>query len=349
MTLLTLWMVLACGHAPEDVRMRTLDEGPPLEVSTVTVRSAPMPSVVELTGTVVADRQTQVAADTNGVVVETRFERGDRVRKGDVLAVVDTKAIQMNAAAGAAQADAQRAQLDAAERECVRAEQLLADAVISRSQYERTMAGCEAQRQAVAAASASAAAASALAQQTRIRAPFDGVVGERLVDVGAFVASPVPVATLYADTGLRVRISVPESQLPLVELGAPVRVAPTALPERVYTGVVRSMSGALREPTRDVVLEAVLDDADMDLRPGMFARVQVDAAARDTLVVPADAVVTEGTVHRVFVVREGRAFEVVVRVGLERDGLVAVLTDLTEGDEVVGPIPDGLRDGRRVE
>jgi RND family efflux transporter MFP subunit len=345
------WWVwaLGCGHGTAELDVRSAEGGDPLDVETVEVRPAPFPQVVELTGTVVADRQTLLAADTAGVVVETLFERGDRVTRGQVLAVVDAGTVGLSARAGAAQAEAQRAQLGAAERECARAEQLLADQVISRSQYERTMAQCEAQRRGVDAAAASAAAASALVGQTRIRAPYDAVVGERLVEVGAFVQQPSPIASLFADTGLRVKIAVPESQLPRVALGSPVELLPTALPDRSYRAEVKTMSGALREQTRDVLVEATLLDADAQLRPGMFGRVRIESPPIDTLVVPDAAIRTDGTLKRLFVVREGRAFELVVRTGLSRDGLTAVLTDVAAGDLVVSPVPDELRDGRRVE
>lgn len=339
--------VLGCGGDPTSVAVTSAEGGEPLDVDTVEVRTVPFPQVIELTGTVVADRQTTLAADTNGRVTQTLFERGDRVRSGQVLVVVDPGTMGLSARAGAAQVEAQRAQLDAAERECTRAEQLLRDGVISRSQYERTVATCEAQRRGVDAAAASAAAASSLVGQTRVRAPYDAIVGDRLVEVGAFVGAASPVATLYADTGLRVRIAVPESAWPKVELGGAVEVLPTAL-ERPYHATVSTMSGALREQTRDVVIEATVTDADADLRPGMFARTRLESRPVDTLVVPEAAIRTDGTVRRLYVVREGRAFELVVRTGLTRDGLTAVLTDLAEGDTVVAPVPDELRDGRRV-
>jgi membrane fusion protein (multidrug efflux system) len=343
------WVLVGCGHGLGEIQVNSDEAGGPLDVETVEARAVPFPQIVELTGTVVADRQTLLAADTAGVVVETLFERGDRVTRGQVLAIVDPGTMGLSARAGAAQADAQRAQLDAAERECTRAEQLLADQVISRSQYERTMAQCEAQRRGVDAASASAAAASALVGQTRIRAPYDAIVGDRLVEVGAFVQQPSPVASLYADTGMRVKIAVPETQLPRVALGSGVEILPTSLPDRSYHGEIKTMSGALRDQTRDVLVEAAIADADAALRPGMFARVRIESPPVDTIVVPDAAILADGAVKRLFVVREGRAFELVVRTGLTRDGQTAVLTDLAAGDLVVSPVPDGLRDGRRVE
>lgn len=340
--------VLGCGHGVAEVHVSSDEAGGPLDVTTEEVHTQPFPQVVDLVGTVVADRQTTLAADTNGSVTQTLFERGDRVTRGQVLAVVDPGTMGMSARAGAAQVQAQQAQLEAAERECTRAEQLLSDGVISRSQYERTVAGCEAQRRGVDAASASAAAASSLVGQTRIRAPYDAIVGDRLVEVGAFVGASSPVATLYADTGLRVRVAVPETDWPKLGLGADVEVLPTALPDRTYHASVTTMSGALRELTRDVVIEAALSDADADLRPGMFARVRVQTQPVETVVVPDAALRVDGTAKRLFIVRDGRAFETLVRTGISRDGVTAVLTDLRAGDVIVSPVPDELRDGRQV-
>jgi membrane fusion protein (multidrug efflux system) len=342
-----LWM-LGCGHGAAEVHVSSDEAGGPLDVTTEEVRTLPFPQVVELVGTVVADRQTTLAADTNGSVTQTLFERGDRVTRGQILAIVDPGTMGMSARAGAAQVQAQQAQLEAAERECARAEQLLSDGVISRSQYERTVAGCEAQRRGVDAASASAAAASSLVGQTRIRAPYDAIVGDRLVEVGAFVGAASPVATLYADTGLRVRVAVPETDWPRIALGSAVDVLPTSLPDRTYHATVSTMSGALREQTRDVVIDAAVTDADPELRPGMFARVRVQTQPVETVVVPDAAIRIDGTTRRLFVVRDGRAFETLVRTGLSREGMTAVLTDLAAGDVIVSPVPDELRDGRQV-
>lgn len=347
-TTLLFWVLTAC-HSGGSSSAAVSQELAPIDVQTATIATAAMPTHIQLTGSILADRQVQVAADVNGVVVATRVERGQQVRKGDVIAVVDTRVSQLSAKANSAQAEAQSAQLAAAEADCKRADDLHSQGVISDSQYERSRAACEAQRQAVAAARAAADITQTNLGKTSIRAPFDGIVGERMVEVGAFVSSASPVATLYAAGGLRVRFPVPEFHISGVEIGRRVEVVVSSQPDRRFPGTVQYVSGALREATRDLVVEAVLDQPDPALRPGMFARVDLETGEQSVAVVPASAIRAEGTVHRLFLVREGRAFEQVVRVGSTRDGQTAVLTDVAAGDVVVVSPPESLRDGQKVE
>jgi membrane fusion protein (multidrug efflux system) len=306
-----------------------------------------MPKWLPVTGTIVADRQAQVAADATGVVVSTSAERGQPVKKGDELVVIDTRISQLSAVASGAQEGVARAQLEAAQKDCERAKQLLDQGVIPQAQYDRTAAQCEAQSKALQAASASADIAQTSLSKTRVRAPFDGRIGDRLVEVGAFVANASPVVTLYAVEALRVRFTVPEAKVASIVQDAPIKFR-VAASDQEYDGMVRYVSPALREQTRDLVVEAVAENTDGNLRPGMFASVRVAVASVPQPVVPDSAVRGADTVHTVFTVREGRAFENVVRVGAEQGGYTAVLTDLADGDEIVVDPPAGLRDGQLI-
>lgn len=321
----------------------------PTKVTTVAAELTPMPVVLQVTGTLAAEQEAQIGADVGGIVTDVRFELGQHVSKGDILAVLDTRTSKAQAAASIAQAAAQQAQLATLDQDCARTEKLFAEKAISQAQYDRTMGQCAAQREALQAAKASASAAGALVDRAQIRAPFSGVIGEKLVEVGQFLQGPSPIASLYADGPLLVRLTVPEAQATQIAVGSVVRVFPSAAPDKVATGTVRSLGGALRSRTRDLVVEALLDAADPALRPGMFARVEVEGTAQPTLSVPENALRESGIAKHLFVVREGRAFELVARTGLSRDGRVAILTDLNPGDLVVLDPPADLRDGRQVE
>lgn len=347
---LSILSVLACGHGPEGDALSSarVEEGPPVAVSTARAEAGTTPVTIPMVGTLVADQQAQIAADTNGVVVETRFERGQRVRRGEVLAVVDTRISALSATASAAQAAAQRAQLEVADSDCKRSKSLFDQGVIAAAQWERVRAGCEAQAKALEAASASADVAASNLDRTKIRAPFDGVVGERMVEVGQFVGAANPIGSIYASGPLRVRVSVPESQSSGVRVGGLVTVTPTATPDQSFQGEVRYVSGAIREMTRDLIVEAVLAEEHEVLRPGMFARVDLQVADRPGVLVPTGALVREGTINRLYFVKDGFAVEKVVRVGAERDGKVAILSDVVEGDVVIVDPRPPLKDGSRV-
>ena len=343
-------LLLACGAPADDASPAAapVEDSAPVDVDTVPALRADMPTRLPLVGTLVADRQAMVAADTNGVVVQTKVERGEKVRKGQVLVVIDGRTAGYSALASGAQALAQAAQADVATKDCARAEELFAAGVMPRAQYERTKATCEAQSQAADAARATADLAGSNEERTKVKAPFSGIVGERMVEVGAFVQGATPVASLYADGPLRVRISVPETQSAGITEGSAVSVFPTALDGVSVSARVKYVAGAIREQTRDLVVEAILDAEDPRLRPGMSVRVDVEVAKAPAVVVPEGAIRTVDGVASLFVVKEGVAVQRVVRLGSRWDGKVAVLTDLAEGEDVIAAPTAALRDGAKV-
>jgi RND family efflux transporter MFP subunit len=347
--LLPLPLAIACGSGPTDASgPAPTAEAAPVRVTTATARTAPMPTRIPLVGSLVAARQAQVAADTTGVVVEARVERGETVKKGDVLVVIDSRTARFSAQASEAQAVAQAAQADLAARECTRANDLYAQGVLSKAQFERTQASCEAQSRVADAARASAELAGSNADRTKVKAPFSGVVGERMVEVGTFVQAASPVASLYADGPLRVRLSVPETQSGGITEGSAVTVFPTALDGVEVPATVKYVAGAIREQTRDLIVEAELADEDVRLRPGMSVRVELEVGRTPAVVVPEAAVRMIDGAPNVFVVRDGIAIQRVVRAGSRSGGDIAVLSDVSEGDVVVLDPPADLRDGARV-
>ena len=320
----------------------------PIDVATVVARSSEMPKRIPLVGTLVADRQVPVAADTNGVVVQTMVERGQLVRRGEVLAMIDARVSLLSASASAAQARAQASQADGLAKDCARADDLFRQGVMSKAQFERLQSGCSAQIDAAVAARASADLLAGNANKTKVRAPFDGIIGERLAEVGAFVGPASPIVTLYAAGPLRVRMSIPETQSGGVAAGRPVAVWPTALDGVSFDAEVRYVAGAFREQTRDLVIEALLLSEDARLRPGMSVRAEVEVGRVPSVVVPETALHEVEGVNSIFVVVDGVAQQRVVRVGARAEGDVAILSDLAEGEAVVVEVPALLRDGARV-
>jgi membrane fusion protein (multidrug efflux system) len=111
---------------------------------------------------------------------------------------------------------------------------------------------------------------------------------------------------------------------------------------------VKFVGGAIRELTRDLVVEAELEAADEHLRPGMSVRVEMDVGEQPAVVLPVTALRRAEGISRIFVAVDGRAQERVVRVGAEKDGTVAILSDLAEGERVVDAPPADLRDGAKL-
>lgn len=322
---------------------------PAVKVETAAVLHQKMPRYLTLTGSVLADRQSEVAANVAGRITATYVERGQPVRAGQVLALVDSKAAGFSAAAASAQAQAAESQVTLAKQECERADTLFAQGSIGKAEYERSRTQCTAQLYQANAARANADLAGKLAGDTVIRAPFDGNVGERYVNVGEYVQASSKVASLFSIDPVRLSISVPEAAVGQVREGQTLEVRVAAWPDKTFPAVVRHVSPALRPSTRDLIIEATAKNPEGLLRPGMFATVALLVGEDDEPTVPTDAVKVDGTIRRLFLAREGQAFEVVVRTGVTKDGRIAVLEPLAQGEKVIIKPPPGLRDGSSIQ
>ena len=321
----------------------------PVKVSTGEVTHQKMPRFLTLTGSVMADRQSDVAANVAGRVTATYVERGMPVKAGQPMAVVDSKAATFQQAAAVAQSQAAQTQVALAKQECDRADTLYAQGAIPKSEYDRQKSTCTAQLYTANAAQANADLQGKLAGDTIIRAPIDGFVGERFVNVGEYVQPPTKVATVYAINPARVTISVPEPAVALVKEGQTLDLEVAAYPDRKFPATVRFVSPALRQNTRDLIVEASAKNDDLSLRPGMFAITRLTVGEEEQPTVPATAIRSEGTVKRLFLARSGSAFEMVVKTGLTRDGRVAVLEPLGPQDRVIVRPPPTLTDGTAIQ
>ena len=308
-----------------------------------------MPRSLSLTGTLRGERQTDLAANANGRVLEMLVERGAEVKKGALIARLDVRAAALSAAEAQASVALARAQEATATRECDRSKNLLAKGVISQAEFDRTSDLCRTSPLSVAAAAARVNSASQGIGDGQIRAPFDGMISERFVEVGEYVRQDSKVVSLVAIGQLRLEFTVPEASLASVKEGGPLTFTVTAYPDRKFTGTVRFISAALRETTRDLVAEAKVENADRALRPGMFASIALATGEAPSTVAPKSAVVLKDGRARVFAVVDHRLEERVVQTGVEKDDLVAVVRGVRAGDKLVLKPSEALQNGQAVE
>jgi membrane fusion protein (multidrug efflux system) len=338
------------AHAsPATPQSSAASQAAPVQVSLAKVTVQPMPRYLTLTGSVTANHQSDVAANVSGRIVNTYVERGQKVKRGELLALVDSRTAGLSASAAAAQANAAQTQEALAQADCDRADKLYAKGVMTAADHDRAKAQCSAQVFQAKAAAANAALAQKLAGDTAIRAPFDGVVGERFVNVGEYVQPPTKVATLYSTDPVRVQVSVPEAAVAKVQKGQMLQVEVGAYGDRAFPARVEYVSPALRPATRDLIVEALADNPDGALKAGMFGVVQLQVGEETLPTVPKTALQVEGTVKRLFVAKDGHAVEKVVRTGVEKDGRVALLgEDLSAQDPVIDNPPAALEDGAAI-
>ncbi len=346
-----------------------------------------LPPVLEFNGTLDAEQSSEVATQVPGVVTKISVDVGTRVKKGEVLVALDTRDAGLRVTQAQANADQAQARLgvqpgarfdpnqvpdvraakeamDLAVTEAARTKSLVESGSASQAAYDNSRSAAErakaqydaalsAARQSWAsygAAQAQLNQAQKAASDSVIRAPFDGAVAERKINVGEYANTGRALVTVVQDDPLRLRMDVPESELPRLGIGTRVVVAVAAYPGRTFEGLVRRIGASVRAQSRTLPVEAEVPNDKGELRPGMFARASVvlKGANEPVTVVPHAALGTAGSASRVFVRAGGRVSERLVMVGRQAGDLVAVSGNVSPGDEVAVENVAALSDGVEV-
>ena len=296
---------------------------PPTPVKAVAAKLAPAVDEASAVGTLRADEAVTIRPEIAGRIAEFRFNEGQNVARGAVLLRLDQSELAAVLGSSRAQAVLDRQRLDRAEdmhRKGFIAQQALDE---QRANYQRSLAK---QRE-----------DEAKLAKTEIRAAFPGVMGLRQVSEGAYVAAGTDVVRLEKIDQLKLDFRVPESYVGKLKPGQVVRVLVDAYGEQGFTGSVYALEPAVDEGTRTLLVRARVANPELKLRPGMFARVQVQLGVREKAVwVPEAAIVPRGQDSTVFRVAAGRAELVKVQTGLRNKvGEVEIVTGIAAGDMVV--------------
>lgn len=320
-----------------------------IKAQTAPVEQQPMPEHLILTGTLRASQESEVAADAAGRVTATFVERGQRVKRGDTLAILDARGASITASAANAQSELAKAQLEQAQRECERVKALKDSGAISAAEYDRVTSQCQTTQWSAAAAHAQQQNAQKIVGDSVIRAPFAGIIGERFVNVGQYVQASTKIISLYAPDPLRLELTVPEANVGGIQPDQTVTFTVSAYGDASFTGTVKFIAPNVRTTTRDLIVEAFCPNADLRLKPGMFAVARLQTAEKPLLAVPSNAIVKQAEVSRAFAVVNKHVEERIVQTGAELNGKTAILAGLKAGDVVVvGPGAD-VKDGVQVQ
>ncbi len=317
---------------------------PPESVTTAPVERASWAKSTQAIGSLVALQGVVVAAELPGTVRTIAFEEGTHVKKGAVLVQLDTSA--------------ERAQLRAA----------LAEASLARLSHERArklrrgeanaQADLDAARARAEQADAAVANLRATIAKKTLRAPFDGRIAIRQVEVGQFVSPGTPIASLQSVSPIRADFWLPQQALSSVALGQRAVIRTDTFPDRKWNGEITTINPEVDPATRNVRVRATVENPDGRLRPGMFVNVDVESGeARPALTVPATAVIFAPYGDSVFAVEKRKdatgktatvAVQRFVRTGERRGDLVAVVSGLEAGETVVSSGAFKLRNGTAV-
>jgi membrane fusion protein (multidrug efflux system) len=317
---------------------------PPEAVTSAKVEAAEWQPTRAAIGSLVAVRGVTLGAELPGTVREIAFESGTTVRRGAVLVKLDTSAEEAQLAAAVADASLARLNLERARR--LRRGEANAQADLD---------GAEAR---AAQADATVANLRAVIAKKTIRAPFDGRISIRQVELGQVVAPGTPIASLQSVSPIHADFWLPQQVLAELTAGQRVRMRTDAFPDAEWDGEITTINPEVDTATRNVRVRATFPNDEGRLRPGMFANVEVlSSERRPVLVIPATAVMFAPYGDSVFAIEERKdeagntkavARQKFVRTGERRGDLVAVVSGLQAGETVVSSGAFKLRNGAAV-
>jgi RND family efflux transporter MFP subunit len=303
-----------------------------------------------LSGTLAPEREATVRSELTGPVLQTLVEQGQRVSEGQLLIRLDDTAIRDQLLSARSAVTTAQANLTVAQHEQDRNAALLKAGAIAERAVEQSRAQVTASEAQLATAHAQLASAEKQSANTRITAPFAGIVSARSVNAGDVVQPGTALITVVDPTTMRLEASVPAEALGAVRLGAPVDFSVTGYPNRHFTGRVTRINPIADPATRQVRIIASLPNTGGTLVGGLFAEGRVSSESHHAPIVPQSAVDERGLRPSVMRLRGGRTEKADVTLGL-RDAAtetVEITQGLTPGDTVLLGAARGISAGTPV-
>lgn len=362
---LPLLLALGCsGEKPK--KAESNPEKPPakeISIRAATVEARTVERTAEAVGTLLPWDEVIVNSETSGIVARTVADLGDRVKEGDVLAVLDKKVSRLNLedARAAHQTnlkalERERAKLKDAETTLKRYDELFKEGMVSASQYDNAKTQSDvtgAQLREAEAKVAQSEARLTLAEKrqadTVIKAPISGEVKERTVSVGQNVNEMTRLFTIVSTGTLKFRGTVPEAMAPRIKNGQQVLINVEAFKDRQFKGTVTRISPSIDPQTRSLEIEATVPNKDALLKPGFFARALIQTS-RDANVpfVPESAVYSFVGINKVFTIVDNTARERIVRTGARSGDSIELIDDIKPGEVIAASNLSNLFEGAKV-
>ncbi len=381
-----LFLSSGCGTTEAKIPNKTEEAPNAISVSLVTAEERNLPNTLDVTGTLMPDAQTEMASEIEQRVVEILVERGQYVAAGQVVARLDSEDAknQLHEAEATEAQIRERlglvngqpfdplktpevqqalAAMDRAEADYKRYDQLVDEGAVSRAdhdlrradylsakaQYETAINQMRQLYQSLLAQKVRVAMGRKAVEDTIIRAPYDGLISEKCVNVGRYMKKGDKVATLVRVDPLRIELTIPEGAVATVRKGQKVFFTVQSYPDRQFEGTIAYIGPAVRADSRALVVEAIVPNPKVALQPGLFATAHIELpAARPSVLVPTAAVRNDGGVLELFVAKGNRAEVRIVQAGREANGRLEILRGLAAGEPVVSPQVTAITDGAPI-
>jgi membrane fusion protein (multidrug efflux system) len=277
--------------------------------------------LINQSGTLRPDEEVDLTFETSGKIVQINFTEGTRVKKGDLLAKVNDKPLQ-------AQLEKLEAQLKMAEAKEFRQRSLLDKDAISQESYDQVQTD-------VQTIKADINLIKANISQTELRAPFDGIVGLRYVSEGSFTTASTKIAKLIKISPIKIEFSISEKYASEIKIGYPITFKIVGN-NKEFTASVYAIDPKIDLDTRTVLLRALYQNKNEELRPGTFAGVTLELSKIDNAVaIPTEALIPQMDGETVFIYKNGKAQTIKVVTGLRTESKIQITDGLNFGDTLI--------------
>ncbi len=335
-------LLLTAGACTDGERQGASKGGVPpgggmtLPVEAVVVETGAVSRDVSAVGTLRANESVMIRSEIAGRIAAIHFQEGAAVAKNAPLISLDDAELRAQLAESAAT-------VKLAELNFARAQEIFEKKLLSRQNYDETLARLNEAR-------ARHNLQQARLAKTRIHAPFSGVLGLRRVSAGDYIKEGADIVNLEDIQSLKLDFRVPEAYLANIKQDQQVNIQVDAYTGETFSGKVYAIDPSLDEQTRSVLLRAHIPNPEQRLRPGMFARVRLVLESRaQALLVPEQALVPIGEAQLVYRIVDGKALQTKVQTGQREGGKVEITVGLSVGDTVVTAGQTKLRDGMPVQ
>ena len=330
--------LLGCKKAVEQAAPST--EAPPVRLAAediVTIKRGELQTGPRISGTLQARQRSIVRAETGGAVMAVGPELGDTVKKGDLLARIEAKALGSVATSAKSSVGAAEAQRDLARREVQRTEALVKGGAVAQRELDRSMSQLTAAEAAVTQARAQLASSQSQLGDATVRAPTAGVVARRSVNVGDVVAPGAELYEIIDPSTMRLDASIASEDLAVIKPGTSVDFEIRGYPGQRFTGTISRVAPAADPVTRQIQVLVDIPNPGGKLVSGLYAEGRVSVEKREALLAPFGAIDSTGDQPTVLRVHNGIVERTNVALGVrdERAETVEVMSGIAAGDVVL--------------
>lgn len=352
-SLALLTAIYGCGNSETKVEAKKEKD---VAIATFDLKKDKLSTSLSLPGELIALQQVDLYAKVSSFVKTLKVDIGSEVTRGQLLMTLEAPEMTSQFAAAQSKLKAQEAIYTASKANYNRLyETSKTPGTISTNDLDQAMARRNSDLAQLDAAKASVREVGSVQDYLTIRAPFNGIISARNVNLGAYVGpsgkgSDLPLFTLQDQKNLRLAVSIPEVYTGYLKDGDEVSFTVKSIPSQTFKAKVKRMSGALDSRLRSERVEMDVPNASKALLPGMVAEVNIPLPANaSTFIISKKSLLDTSEGYFILKVVDGKAVKVSVKKGRETDDKVEVFGNLTEGDKLVAEPTEEMHEGMAIK